>query len=222
MKIVLLGAPGAGKGTYASRLKKTYNIPHISTGDLLREAVKNNTEQGIEAKKYMDKGQFVPDEIIVDILKERLKQDDTQKGMLLDGFPRTIKQAELLDEITDINKVLKFNLEEDTILRRLGGRIICKGCGEIFHKQNLKPKEEGICDHCKNELYQRDDDKDETILERLKIYNEQTSPLVKYYSDKNLLHNIDANTDISHPDCNVIEECEKILNLIGINNNETN
>ena len=200
MKIILLGAPGAGKGTYASRLKKTYDIPHISTGDLLREAVKNGTKFGVEAKEYMDKGQFVPDEIIVNLLKERLRQDDAQKGMLLDGFPRTIKQAELLDEIIDISKVLKFNLDEETVLRRLGGRIICKGCGEIFHKQNLKPKREGICDHCEDELYQRDDDKDETILERLKIYHDQTSPLVEHYQNKDLLRNIDANADISDPD----------------------
>lgn len=218
MKIILLGAPGAGKGTYASRLKKTYNIPHISTGDLLRKAVKNKTEAGIEAKEYMDKGQFVPDEIIVNLLKERLNQKDVQKGILLDGFPRTIKQAELLDEIMDISKVLKFDLDEETVLRRLGGRIICKGCGEIFHKHNLKPEKEGICDYCGEKLYQREDDKDETILERLKIYHDQTNPLVEHYSNKNLLQNIDANIDINHPDCNVIEECEKILNEIFYNN----
>jgi len=214
MKIVLLGAPGAGKGTYASRLKKTYNIPHISTGDLLREAVKEGSEIGIEAKEYIDKGLFVPDEIIVNLLKNRLEQDDAQKGMLLDGFPRTIKQAELLDEIMDISKVLKFDLDEETVLRRLGGRMICKGCGEIFHKQNLKPKQEGICDHCEDELYVRDDDKDETIKERLKVYHDQTSPLVEHYQNKDLLQNIDANMDISHPDCNVVEECEKVLNEI--------
>ena len=221
MKIILLGAPGAGKGTYASRLKKTYNIPHVSTGDLLREAIKNGNEIGTTAKGYMDKGLFVPDEIIVNLLKERLEQEDAQKGVLLDGFPRTIKQAELLDEIININKVLKFNLDEETVLRRLGGRMICKGCGEIFHKRNLKPKQEGICDHCKNELYVRDDDKEETIRERLKIYHSQTSPLVEHYQKKNLLQNIDANIDISDPTCNVVEECEKILNEI-LSNNKTN
>ena len=214
MKIILLGAPGAGKGTYASRLKKTYNIPHISTGDLLREAVKNNTEIGRKAKAYMDKGQFVPDELIVKLLKERLEKEDTKKGALLDGFPRTIKQAELLDELIDVSKVLKFDLDEETVLRRLGGRMVCKKCGEIFHKQNLKPKKEGICDHCEGELYVRDDDKDETIKERLKVYHDQTAPLVEHYQNKDILHAIDANTDISSPDCNVIEECEKILNEI--------
>jgi adenylate kinase len=212
MRIILLGAPGAGKGTYSSRLKETFNIPHISTGDLLRQAVKNNTEQGIIAKEYMDKGQFVPDEIIVKLLEERLKQNDAQKGVLLDGFPRTIKQAELLDNIINIDKVLNFDLSEETVLRRLGGRIICKDCGAIFHKYNLKPKKEGICDNCEGELYQRDDDKDETILERLKVYHNQTKPLIEYYANRNILETVDANKDISQPDCTVIEECEKILN----------
>jgi len=212
MKIILLGAPGAGKGTYASSLKKTYGIPHISTGDLLREAVKNNTEAGIEAKEYMDKGQFVPDEIIVRLLKERLEQDDTKKGILLDGFPRTIRQAELLDEITEIKQVLKFDLDKEVILRRLGGRIVCKDCGEIFNKQNIKPKKDGICDYCNGEIYQRDDDKDETIIERLKIYEEQTEPLVNHYQNKNILKNVDANLDMNHPSCRVIKDCEEILN----------
>lgn len=212
MKIILLGAPGAGKGTYASRLKNTYNIPHISTGDLLREAVKNETEYGLKAKDFMDKGQFVPDEIILNLLKERLNKEDAKKGVLLDGFPRTIKQAELLSDIIDVSKVLKFDLDEETVLRRLGGRIICRDCGEIYNKQNMIPKKEGVCDKCEGEIYQRDDDKEETILERLKIYHDQTSPLVEHYSNKGILHNIDANTDISDPGCNVIEECEKILN----------
>jgi len=222
MKIILLGAPGAGKGTYASRLKNTYNIPHISTGDLLREAVKNETEYGLIAKEYMNKGQFVPDEIIVNLLKERLEQEDAQKGILLDGFPRTIKQAELLDEITNIHKVLKFDLDEETVLRRLGGRIICKNCGEIYNKRNMMPQKDGVCDKCEGEIYQRDDDKEETILERLKIYHEQTSPLVEYYLDRDILHSIDANRDISDPECKVIEECEKILDEIFYNKENQN
>ncbi len=214
MKIVLLGAPGAGKGTYASKLKKMYDIPHISTGDLLREAIKEGTSTGLKAKTYMNKGEFVPDEIIVDLLKERLDQSDAGNGMLLDGFPRTIKQAKILDEIIGIRGVLKFNLERDVVLKRLGGRIICKGCGEIFNKHKLPPKQEGICDHCEDDLYQRDDDKEDSIAKRLKIYDTQTKPLVEHYKNKNILHNVDANIDMIDPECNVIRDCEDILNDI--------
>jgi len=211
MKIILLGAPGAGKGTYASHLKKTYNIPHISTGDLLRDAIKNETEEGAQAKTHIDKGEFVPDEMIVNILKERLSQNDAQAGIFLDGFPRTIKQAEILDELIEADIVLNFDIKDEVVLRRLGGRIICKECGEIFNKHKLKPKEEGICDHCNNELYQRDDDKEETILNRLKKYREQTKPLEEHYQNKNILHRIDSNTDLSNPECTVLKECKKIL-----------
>lgn len=214
MKIILLGAPGAGKGTYASRLKNTYDVPHISMGDLFREAIKNNTETGLKAKEFMDRGEFVPDEITINLLKERLNDDDTKNGILLDGFPRTLEQAKLLDEIMDIKGVLKFDLGEDVVLRRLGGRLICKGCGEIFNKHRLPPQEEGICDKCKDELYQRDDDKEETILKRLEMFNLQTKPLAEYYSDKNILHEIDANIDIIDPACTVIQDCEKVLDEI--------
>ncbi|MFH0808236.1 MAG: adenylate kinase [archaeon] len=217
MKIILLGAPGAGKGTYASKLKDQYGIPHISTGDLLREAIKNNTPAGIQAKKFMDKGEFVPDEIIIDILKERLKQDDAQAGMLLDGFPRTIKQAKILDEIIGIRAVLKFDIEQDVVLRRLGGRLICKGCGEIFNKHKLPPKEEGICDVCKNELYQREDDTEETIIKRYKTYEDQINPLIKHYSNTNKLHTLDSNIDLSDLKCTVLEDCKKILDNIKSN-----
>lgn len=214
MKIILLGAPGAGKGTYASRLKNTYDVPHISMGDLFREAIKNNTETGLKAKEFMDRGEFVPDEITINLLKERLNDDDTKNGILLDGFPRTLEQAKLLDEIMDIKGVLKFDLGEDVVLRRLGGRLICKGCGEIFNKHRLPPQEEGICDKCKDELYQRDDDKEETISKRLEMFNLQTKPLAEYYSDKNILHEIDANIDIIDPACTVIQDCEKVLDEI--------
>jgi adenylate kinase len=216
MKIILLGAPGAGKGTYASRLKKTYDLPHVSTGDLLRESIKNNTESGLKAKEYMDKGEFVPDETIVSLLKERMSQNDAKSGVLLDGFPRTKQQAEILDEIIKADKVLNFDIDKEIVLKRLGGRLICKGCGEIFNKHKLPPKQEGTCDHCEDDLYQREDDTEETILERLKIYEEQTKPLIDHYSDKNMLHTIDSNTDISHPECTVIEECEDILNKIKL------
>ncbi len=216
MKIILLGAPGAGKGTYASRLKRTYNLPHVSTGDLLRESIKKNTESGLKAKEYMDRGEFVPDETIVSLLKERISQNDAKSGILLDGFPRTKQQAEILDEIIKADKVLNFDIDKEVVLRRLGGRLICKGCGEIFNKHKLPPKQEGTCDHCEDDLYQREDDTEETILERLKIYEEQTKPLISHYSDKNILHTIDSNTDLSHPECTVIDECENILNKIKL------
>ncbi len=214
MKIVLLGAPGAGKGTYASRLKDTYNIPHISTGDVLREAIKNKTEAGLKAKIYMDKGDFVPDEIIIDLLKERLNQDDAKTGMLLDGFPRTIEQAKILDEIIGIKAVLKFDINKDVVLRRLGGRLICKGCGGIFNKHKLPPKQEGICDLCENQLHQREDDTEETIIKRYDLYQNQISPLEEHYKKTNNLHTLDSNIDLSDPECKVLENCKIILDNI--------
>ncbi|MCK4650410.1 adenylate kinase [Candidatus Pacearchaeota archaeon] len=215
MKIILLGAPGAGKGVYASRLKKTYGIPHISTGDLLRKAIRDKTETGLNAKTYMDNGEFVPDEIIIDLLKERLEQEDAQNGMLLDGFPRTIEQAKILDEIIKISAVLKFDTKQEVVLRRLGGRLICKGCGEIFNSHKLPPKQEGICDHCEEELYQRSDDTEETITKRFKTYEDQINPLEEHYKNKDILYSIDSNTDLICPECTVLNECKKILDTIS-------
>lgn len=211
MKIILLGAPGAGKGTYASRLKEIYNLAHISTGDLLREAVKNETEHGIKAKEFMDKGEFVPDEMIVEMLKERLSQEDARSGIFLDGFPRTKAQAEILDELIGADLAFNFELEDGTILRRLGGRLACKDCGHGYNKHKLPPKQEGVCDKCSGELYQRDDDKEETILKRIQKYYEETSPLVDHYKNKGILHTIDSNTDLSDPSCTVLQECQNIL-----------
>ncbi len=212
MKIILLGAPGAGKGTYASRLKKDYNIPHISTGDLLRESIRQETESGLKAKEFMDKGEFVPDETIIDLLKERLSQEDAKSGVFLDGFPRTKKQAEILDELIGADLAFNFEIEKDVILRRLGGRLVCKECGEGYNKHKLPPKIEGICDECDGELHQREDDKEETILDRIEKYHQETKPLVEHYSNKNVLHTIDSNTDLSDPECTVLEECKNILN----------
>ncbi len=212
MKIILLGAPGAGKGTYASRLKKTYNIPHISTGDLLRESIKNQTESGLQAKEFMDRGEFVPDETIVDLLKERLSQSDAESGVFLDGFPRTKRQAEILDELIGADTVLNFEIEKDVILRRLGGRLLCKECGEGYNKHKLPPKEEGICDECSGELHQREDDKEETILDRIDTYHKQTRPLVEHYSKQGILHTLDSNIDLNDPECRVLKDCQEILN----------
>jgi adenylate kinase len=211
MKIILLGAPGAGKGTYASRLKEQYNIPHISTGDLLREAVRNQTEHGIKAKEFMNKGEFVPDELIINLLQDRLSQHDTHSGVFLDGFPRTKVQAEILDNTIGADLALNFTLEDETILRRLGGRLSCKECGEIFNAHKIPPKKEGFCDKCNGILYQRDDDKEKTILKRINKYNQETLPLLDHYKNKNKLHTINSNIDISDPGCTIMQECQDII-----------
>ena len=212
MKIVLLGAPGAGKGTYASRLKDKYNLSHISTGELLRNAIKEETKSGLQAKELIDQGKFVPDEMIRDLLKEKLETIET--GVLLDGFPRTLIQAEMLKEIADIKAVIKFDVEEETILKRLANRRTCRDCGGIFHTINVIPKKDGICDHCEGELYQRDDDKEETILERLKTYEEQTAPLENFYKELGILKNVDANIGINDPNATIIQDCQKILDEV--------
>ncbi len=200
LRMVFLGPPGAGKGTQASMLKSRYGIAHISTGDILREAVKKGTELGKRAKEYMDKGLLVPDEIIVGIIEERLSEPDAQKGFILDGFPRTIPQAEALDRLLEkkgitLNAVFLFNADKKTILERLTGRRVCRNCGALYHIKYSPPKVEGVCDKCGGELYQRDDDKEETILKRLEVYEKQTAPLIDYYKEKGILFELDANKD---------------------------
>ncbi|MBS3158198.1 adenylate kinase [Candidatus Woesearchaeota archaeon] len=201
MKLILLGAPGAGKGTLAKKLIDKYNIPQLSTGDMLRAAVKEGTELGKKAKSFMDSGALVPDQLVIDIIAERLKQKDCKNGFILDGFPRTIAQADALakiganDKSAKIDHVISLNVEDEVVVHRLAGRRTCRGCGAIFHVENLKPKVPGKCDSCNGELYQRDDDKEETIRNRLKTFNAQTKPLIEYYSKKNLLVNLDAEQD---------------------------
>ena len=214
MKVVLLGAPNAGKGTYASRLKKTYKIPHISTGDLLRNAVKEGSELGLQAKEAMDKGELVSDELVINLLKERLAKDDAKNGIFLDGFPRTIKQAEMLDKLIGINAVLKFDVSDEVAIKRSTSRIICKGCNAIFNTIRLPPKQEGICDHCKGELYQRDDDTEETMIERLKTYYEKVNPIIQFYESKGILHSVNSDIDINNPNCTAIEDAQNILNKL--------
>jgi adenylate kinase len=191
--LVLIGAQGAGKGTYAAILIKQYGIPHISTGDMFREAIKNNTPLGVEAKGYIDKGQLVPDSLTVKLVDERLKKPDCKKGFILDGFPRTLSQAEALDKITKLTNVVFLEVTEAVIMQRIGGRIQCRKCGTIFHKTNMPPKKEGVCDKCGGELYQRDDDKPDAIKKRLAIFHEQTAPLIGYYDGKGIVTRIDAN-----------------------------
>ena len=197
MKIIMLGAPGAGKGTQAKRIAEKYSIPHISTGDIFRANIKNNTELGQKAKTYMDKGELVPDELVVDLIMDRFKQPDAANGYVLDGFPRTIPQAEALDKALSANgeKVdyaINVEVPDENIINRMGGRRACVGCGATYHVQFNAPKVEGICDTCGEKLILRDDDKPETVKNRLSVYHDQTQPLIEYYNKKNVLREVDG------------------------------
>jgi adenylate kinase len=192
MKIVLLGSPGVGKGTYGSRMAKHYGIPIISTGDLLREQVAKETDVGLKAKEYMDRGDYVPDDVVLEMLKERIGRDDCKDGFFLDGFPRTMEQVKALEKMVGLDMVLNFIATDETILKRLTYRVICRQCAKIFHTIEMPPKKEGVCDDCGGELYTRDDDKPEAVKERLAIYHEKTAPLIEYYTQKGLLKKIEA------------------------------
>ena len=201
MKIVMLGAPGAGKGTQAKMIAEKYRIPHISTGDIFRANIKNGTELGKQAKEYMDKGQLVPDELTVKILLDRVAQEDCKNGYVLDGFPRTIPQAEVLDkaltELGDhIDYAIDVNVTDENIIKRMSGRRACLTCGATYHIEHVPPKKEGICDACGNELVLRDDDKPETVKNRLDVYHKQTQPLIDYYTEKNILKTVDGTVDM--------------------------
>ncbi len=201
MNIIMLGAPGAGKGTQAKRIAAKYEIPHISTGDIFRANIKNGTELGTKAKAYMDKGQLVPDELVVSLVADRIVKDDCKNGFVLDGFPRTIPQAESLDEeLAKLEKKIDFAIDVDVpdevIVERMAGRRACAKCGATYHLISLKPKKEGVCDECGGELVLRADDEPETVLERLKIYHSQTSPLIEYYSKKDVLRSVDGTKGI--------------------------
>ena len=192
MKIVMLSALGAGKGTQAKMISEKYGIPHISTGDIFRANIKENTELGQKAKEYMDKGLLVPDELVVDLIMDRFKADDCKNGYILDGFPRTIPQAEALETFAKIDAAVNFDIADNAVVERLGGRVCCKECGQMFHKKFNPPKTEGKCDVCGGELYTRDDDKEESIVHRLEVYRQSTSPLIDFYKNKGNLVNIDA------------------------------
>ena len=196
MKIIALGSPGVGKGTYAREIVKKYGTLHISSGDLFRENIKNETELGKRAKEYINKGQLVPDEVTIEMVKERLSREDAKKsGFFLDGFPRTINQAEVLSEFAEIDMVINFKADKEVIIQRLSGRRICKKCAAIFHTINILPKVEGICDYCGGELYHREDDKPKAIEKRLIIYEKDTKPLIDYYKEKGLLREVTVNED---------------------------
>jgi adenylate kinase len=195
--LVLLGPPGAGKGTQAGRIVADYGIPHVSTGDILRAAVKSQTKMGLEAKRFMDAGELVPDSVVIGIVKDRLQEPDTARGFLMDGFPRTIPQAETLDEVLDgldraVTKVLVLLVDEDLLIRRLTGRRICRQCQAPFHVMFTPPKVEGVCDKCGGELYQRDDDSEATVRNRLEVYRKQTEPLIEYYDQAGLVARLDG------------------------------
>lgn len=197
MKIIMLGAPGAGKGTQADKICSKYNIPHISTGDIFRANIKNNTELGQKAKSYMDKGELVPDELVVDLVVDRIKADDCTNGYVLDGFPRTIPQAEALDAalaaINDkVDYAINVEVPDENIINRMSGRRACVACGATYHIVHIPTKVEGVCDKCGAELILRDDDKPETVKNRLNVYHEQTQPLIDYYTAKNVLHEVDG------------------------------
>ena len=197
MKIIMLGAPGAGKGTQAKRIAEKYGVPHVSTGYIFRANIKDGTQLGMEAKKYMDQGLLVPDELTVRILLDRVAQDDCKNGYVLDGFPRTIPQAEVLDEALTklgdkIDYAIDVNVPDENIIRRMSGRRACLTCGATYHIEHIPPKQEGICDKCGSELVLRDDDKPETVKNRLAVYHEQTQPLIDFYEKKGVLKTVDG------------------------------
>lgn len=201
MKIIMLGAPGAGKGTQAKMIADQYGLPHISTGDIFRANIKNGTELGMEAKKYMDQGLLVPDELTVKILLDRVAQEDCQKGYVLDGFPRTIPQAQVLDkalnELGDqIDYAINVDVPDENIINRMSGRRACVACGATYHIVHVPTKVEGICDRCGKELILRDDDKPETVKNRLNVYHEQTQPLLDFYDKKGVLKSVDGTVDM--------------------------
>ncbi|MBT5549000.1 MAG: adenylate kinase [Nitrospina sp.] len=201
MRLILLGPPGAGKGTQAKMLKEEFRIPQISTGDILRQAVKDNTELGVQAKSFMDGGQLVPDDVVIGLIKERIKQADCETGFILDGFPRTIIQAEKLSEtLTEMNlaidTVVDLEVNADEVISRLAGRSTCPDCGAMFHEESRPPKAQGVCDSCGGSLAQRQDDNSETILKRLEVYQESTAPLKEFYMKQGNLETVIASGSV--------------------------
>lgn len=208
MKLVLLGPPGSGKGTQAKILAKKINVPQVSTGDLFRENLKNETELGLKAKSFMEQGLLVSDEVTNGMAKERLERDDCKEGYILDGYPRTIDQAKFLDSVQEIDKVINFELSEEEVVKRISGRRTCKKCGSMFHLIFKKPKQDNICDNCGSELMQRTDDLPEAVKVRLEVYKKQTEPLIDYYTKQGKILNVSALPSIE-------EVSEKVLEVLG-------
>lgn len=215
MLLILLGPPGAGKGTQAEEIANEYDIAYISTGDILRKAVKDNTELGRKARQYMDKGQLVPDELVVEIIKARLMDPECKNGALFDGFPRTVEQALFLENaLPDLNlkidRVLSLEVEEDDLIERLTGRRVCSDCGASYHLKFNPPEVRNVCDICGGDLYQRDDDRLETVQERMEVYKKQTEPLIEFYQERGLLSTIDGNQEIDEVHKQIKNVLEKL------------
>jgi adenylate kinase len=209
MNIIMLGAPGAGKGTQAAVLCEHFNIPTISTGNIIREALRTGTEMGLKAKSFMDAGQLVPDEVVIGIVKDRLQEDDCKAGYILDGFPRTIPQAEALDEMgANIDCVIDIEVPDDVIVNRLSGRRVCEKCGRPYHTESLKPKVDGVCDDCNGALVQRKDDQIETIKNRLDVYHKETEPLVNYYKAQGKLVVVEGQDTVADTTASVLKAIE--------------
>lgn len=209
MKIVMLGAPGAGKGTQAAKISAKYNVPHISTGDIFRANIKEGTPLGNKAKEYMDQGMLVPDELVLDLIVDRLEKEDAKDGYVLDGFPRTIPQAEALDAALSkqgekLDAAIDISVPDENIVNRMSGRRACVGCGATYHLVYAAPKTEGVCDVCGKDLILRDDDKPETVTKRLDVYHEQTQPLIDYYNTSGILKTIDGTIDINEVFDNIV------------------
>jgi adenylate kinase len=207
IRLIMLGAPGSGKGTQAKFLTKSYHVPQISTGDLLRGAVKEGTKLGIKAKSFMDDGKLVPDNLVLELLKERINKKDCENGFILDGYPRNLSQAKQLEKITEIDLVINIHVDYNLLIERITGRRTCKKCGAIFHITYNPPKKTNICDKCSGELYQRDDDTEETVKKRIRTYEEQTKPLVNYYTNKGILKTLISDSTIE-------EMKEKVNNVM--------
>ena len=209
MNLILLGAPGAGKGTQAEKICEKYGIPAVSTGNIIREALKNGTDMGLKAKSYIDAGKLVPDDIVIGIIKDRLSEDDCKNGFILDGFPRTIPQAEALDNMgIVIDKVVDIEVPDDKIAARLSGRRVCLKCGATYHLEFKKPAKEGACDGCGGELVQRKDDKPETVIDRLNVYHEQTEPLKDYYAKTGKLVIVEGQEEVAETTALVFKSLE--------------
>ncbi|MEK6906890.1 MAG: adenylate kinase [Nanoarchaeota archaeon] len=210
MKKIILGPPGSGKGTAASRIAPKRNIVHISTGDLLRENIRKQTPIGIKTKEFLENGDFVPDNLIINLIENRLKERDTEKGFILDGFPRTINQAKKLLEITDIDLLINMDVTEDVIIKRILTRLSCSHCNKIYNTRTIIPRQEGICDDCKNPLIKRSDDEIETIRQRLVIYKEMTKPIINFYKDKLVIKDVICNDLNQTPE----ETFQEVLDII--------
>ncbi|NOY10438.1 MAG: adenylate kinase [Spirochaetes bacterium] len=210
MNLIFLGPPGAGKGTQAKITSKTYGILHISTGDIFRKAVADRTELGKQVKEIMERGDLVPDNLTISLVKERLTEDDVKQGYILDGFPRTVLQAEKLAEFQRIDAVINFRLSKEEIIRRLSGRRICSGCGAIYHITDYPPEVPGICDKCGEKLYHREDDKVEAVEKRLEVYNKQTEPLISFYRKRNLLYDIDSSINPENSEQQIMKILDEI------------